>query len=511
MTPLQNSLRCLKHPVTSASVILLVINDHVLKIVAPSFLTGKLSDCAGLFFFPFLLAAIFAPLRVSIQRSGALAFAITASWFTLIKTSDVGIALTQAMLRPLLGYPVAITRDPTDLFALVVLIPAWRLWNRANDPARAEHRDARAWMMLAFASLAALATSPTPPTPVFNRVVVEGKSIYMGADYTRMIAASYDGGKTWNEVYEQQRVSSEPPRLQSVVCERGNAQNCYRTGTDRVEESRDGGASWQTAWSVPLGRREFMERVARRRGFFGVSKPINLGPYDLALMEPVGANSLSTLVVAMGNEGVLVRTPENEWTRYPVFSATPTPFSIFESPDAFQVIFPELDFAVVAGLVAFLIATFKNARRILARSQYSTWRTLLPLALLIIATAIAVVLWHASGFGLLGSVLLLPLLLTSVLGWPVLAIPIVLVLFIWSGAFVWDRMSKVASGQIASNARSLCIGLAIQIAVSAFAPFLLWALGVIPIYEIALLIATILPAILLMRGLNRLNHNPAFF
>lgn len=52
------SLRCLSHPITFLSICLLLLNDHVLKQIAPSHLTGKLSDFAGLFFFPFLLAIV---------------------------------------------------------------------------------------------------------------------------------------------------------------------------------------------------------------------------------------------------------------------------------------------------------------------------------------------------------------------------------------------------------------------------------------------------------------------
>jgi len=57
MDTLHIALRCLRHPATLISISLLLFNDHVLKIAAPSPLTGKLSDFAGLFFFPFLLAA----------------------------------------------------------------------------------------------------------------------------------------------------------------------------------------------------------------------------------------------------------------------------------------------------------------------------------------------------------------------------------------------------------------------------------------------------------------------
>ena len=48
----------LLHPVPLAAVALLLVNDHVLKSTWPGLVTGKLSDFAGLVFFPVLLQAI---------------------------------------------------------------------------------------------------------------------------------------------------------------------------------------------------------------------------------------------------------------------------------------------------------------------------------------------------------------------------------------------------------------------------------------------------------------------
>ena len=47
------------HPAPLAAVMLLAFNDHYLKRHHPSFLTGKLSDFAGTFFFPLFLCALF--------------------------------------------------------------------------------------------------------------------------------------------------------------------------------------------------------------------------------------------------------------------------------------------------------------------------------------------------------------------------------------------------------------------------------------------------------------------
>ena len=110
---------------------LLLVNDHVLKAAYHSWVTGKLSDFAGLFFFPFLLIAIGAlPAAAMCERQGdrllpRVAFAWTAAWFAAIKLWPVTNMAMAGLLGWLLKARVAIALDATDVMALVVLWPAW--------------------------------------------------------------------------------------------------------------------------------------------------------------------------------------------------------------------------------------------------------------------------------------------------------------------------------------------------------------------------------------------------
>jgi len=108
MQSLVRSLRALGHPLSLASVALLVANDHLLKRAYPSVLTGKLSDFAGLFFFPFLLTALF----------GLAGHALVRRPFA---AGDRRRA--DAWTHPVPGYGAYL------LTALLALIPSYRLWS----------------------------------------------------------------------------------------------------------------------------------------------------------------------------------------------------------------------------------------------------------------------------------------------------------------------------------------------------------------------------------------------
>ena len=77
------------HPLSLAAIGLLVLNDHVLKHTWPGFVTGKLSDFAGLAFFPLFLQAVWEVATRSPSRSrrvAVVAIIATGIAFALVKT-----------------------------------------------------------------------------------------------------------------------------------------------------------------------------------------------------------------------------------------------------------------------------------------------------------------------------------------------------------------------------------------------------------------------------------------
>jgi len=116
-----------------AAMALVALNDHVLKGsgLLPGWLTGKLSDFAGLYFAPLLVAELWTLARPTpeaemlVRRVAwtALGFGVL---FAAIKTSPPADRLYEAVIAALLRRPTSNTVDPTDLIALVMLgVAVW--------------------------------------------------------------------------------------------------------------------------------------------------------------------------------------------------------------------------------------------------------------------------------------------------------------------------------------------------------------------------------------------------
>ena len=88
----RDAVRALAHPGFVLALVVLVLNDHVLKQAYPGMLTGKLSDVAGLVVAPLLLAVPLTLMRV--PRPTLVAIAATGVGFTLTKAFSTGAALT---------------------------------------------------------------------------------------------------------------------------------------------------------------------------------------------------------------------------------------------------------------------------------------------------------------------------------------------------------------------------------------------------------------------------------
>ncbi|MFP6686470.1 MAG: hypothetical protein VB934_17250, partial [Polyangiaceae bacterium] len=151
-----------RHPAWWSALLLLLLNDHLLKGAGllPTWFTGKLSDFAGLIVAPVLLCAIVGargPL-VRLACFGSVSFVFAA------QNLSQHAAGWLVDLVGLFGLRWSIVTDPSDLLGLAALPLAWWLAHRPD----AESSRARPMIerLLALAgALACVATSAPPPSP----------------------------------------------------------------------------------------------------------------------------------------------------------------------------------------------------------------------------------------------------------------------------------------------------------------------------------------------------------
>ncbi len=166
----------LVHPLPLASVGVLALNDHLLKGsgLLPSWLTGKLSDFAGLFFFPMLL---FVGARGA-ERLFSRTFPLSPQRLAMSSALLTGAVFCAVKLFPQANALIArvwgrMWMDPSDLWALSVLplslaFMLKRSQAGAHEKASIQSRPVRAAFEFAavlLTGLASAATSPAPPPP----------------------------------------------------------------------------------------------------------------------------------------------------------------------------------------------------------------------------------------------------------------------------------------------------------------------------------------------------------
>ena len=485
---LDHSLRCMGHYSVVISILLLILNDHFLKYQYPGFLTGKLSDFSGLYFFPYLIALLLILIsgdQMEKHRLGMLAVIGSAVFFVGIKTVPWFNNLVEAILNVLHGGSSVIVLDPTDLVALPVLILSWRLWNRKN----LDQPYWYLWVVVILAAGATLATSCRWTSVIKELYLAEGRiyAVDPGLD-TWFVSA--DQGATWESL-------SEPPvpfdpdadretTLPKTVCDPVQKERCFRiSGEEIVEASENGGSMWQVAWRIPPGRRKFMERLARS-GMCG--KDIDLGPYDI---EGVGEGDEFQAVVAMGNEGILLLPYDGSPTRVSVDGSTnPTPYLTTDFRTAVMVNINESLILLLLGFgwwgmvhVVYWKPVLNELRSSFSEANKADW-IIAPLRkslILLFVTLVLIGLLTVFGFALYTEFEIIMLLLLTA---------VALILHPVGQFFTWRRLSSVLSHP--AEARKSALSLVMSGAgflVVGFLPLYLWVMSVIKQYRTAFLLS----------------------
>lgn len=280
-----------------ASVVALLLNDHVLKQAWPGWVTGKLSDVAGV--------AMVAIALTALLRVRAFAFAVTTMAFVVLKTVP---AVAESAAAVIGGRTLT---DPTDLLALAVLVPLWRWMSTrprpaASAPPSSDARRQPIWIVpvqIAAIVFAVVATtgSDCAPDGLFDVRAIDG-ILYARADLD--VWTSDDGGASWQssdidglDARFQQR--DDPPVCVGERCFGIEPQ--HADGSYSVVETSGGTATTVLEMSA-TDRREFVRALTPTCGGFSSG--------DVAASQ-VGDDL--HLVVEMGEGGVLHRGPDGPW------------------------------------------------------------------------------------------------------------------------------------------------------------------------------------------------------
>ncbi len=283
------------HPVALGALVLLLVNDHVLKAAWPGPVTGKLSDVAGPVVAAALLGSLVRPLH---RRAEAVAWWAVAAEFAAVKTVPAATAAAVWVLS--LVVPSAIVRDPWDVLGLLALPVAWRATRRPRPVPRPVR-----WAVAAVALGACVATGPPIEEGVSRVEVRRGEVLAEVTDNrgSRDLYRTTDGGLTWTAVSGPPPAATEP---RTTAC---HGSRCYRIAPDLVEESRDGG----TTWRVSLRDRRWRDEP---------EDPGDLShrPADVAFVP-----GTDIVLVAVGDDGMARRVGDGPWHRVRVGFAEPPP------------------------------------------------------------------------------------------------------------------------------------------------------------------------------------------
>jgi len=224
----QDALGELGSLVPLAMIGLLIANDHVLKFVFHNAVTGKLSDIAICFLMPLLVSTALGLIAgIDVRRRLWIGAAVTVVTFSAMEMSDVaGAWFVRAVALVFGAKHTVLTRDPTDLFALL-LVPLAVAYGRRRASIGARGRRLGGALALVTGSLALMATSAPErcgkwsPPMVFN---VEGDCGTGGLVVVE--------GDAWNgtlTITNRAALLAPPANLQLTVNEAYNGTACPYT------------------------------------------------------------------------------------------------------------------------------------------------------------------------------------------------------------------------------------------------------------------------------------------
>jgi hypothetical protein len=297
---------------------------------------------------------------------------------------------------------------------------------------------------------------------------------------------------------------------QFTACVPDNPGVCYRiAGKEQVEKSADGGSTWQVDWKMPPGRRQYMGKNPAITPFFRIEP--DTVPYDLGIIS--GENE-HTVIVTMGNQGVLVKSPDGNWDRFAVSPAEsnrlafPLPFYATSFNDVIQALRTETTWTLLVAFIFFVLLSYIGWRKLYFHTDGNSRSKVLwssaPFILAIMGFSCLIFLIVVDlfaplfldlpdGFSLLD--------FSSNLSLVICLIPIIGLIISWLLIAVTSSNRK--TGFLTA---AVTLGYTLVFIAGILIPFGLWAFGIIPKYEIALAVRAVFSLLSLYFGYRHVRR-----
>lgn len=298
----------LTHPFTWMMVAVLIVNDLVIKPFFPSWVSGKLSDLAWVYLLSLLAYTLLAAcLRGRMVSLTLLVGSLPAvGLFGLGKTMPLVNQWIITLQQLLLPFESHFVLDPGDALALLMIFPAMWVWASSWNAPRMR---ARRLVILPIMLLAALGDAAAPQYGIACLQNLDDGSILAYSPYQYNAYISKDGGFRWDSAGQQTIEFMDcqiPYHLPGEVLEYP-IQNDLLVRFEvnqRIQESRDGGQTWNTVYTMHPPTEAKIAFLKRNLSSYEIVS----GP--LAILEDTRHG---TVIAAMGVQGVLVRNPEGVW------------------------------------------------------------------------------------------------------------------------------------------------------------------------------------------------------
>ncbi len=246
-------LDSLRDPRFLTALAVLLANDLILKVAWPGPISGKLSDIAGMVFFPVALAALFSLVHIR-PRPGIVIGAI-AVWFIGLQVSATIDAIHETALSFVLPWDVVNTMDLTDLVALIAIPVSYRV---LASPRPITLRVGGRRAVVAFVLVGCLADTGPPSVTIGPPVVNQAGELEVLRDGESVLPRSIDVDGPLGSVpvkpvgREEFESTLEVFAGAREACLTSNPGHCFRLGESVfvVEESSDGGDSWSSSWAA---------------------------------------------------------------------------------------------------------------------------------------------------------------------------------------------------------------------------------------------------------------------